>query len=485
MQARLGIRGKVERAMRKSSRFGFERCVLVLGPLVSFVVALTLLARPAFAGTARRDPPLLFGAGPHVVRPPVEIDPLLPTGAPFAAQRERPRSLGAACSARYPLCVQRGAGVSAEQTNRALPAFELGYERVVEALRVPAPLADDAHGGSDALDWYLESGSAELTAERDAVGLGGLDRAAAFCVSRPSDDDLLAQRDATLCLGEAIAKRLDPGETPGVARAFATELWWLTGRVSALDVQLVDDAQAHPELALAGRSAPANGAAVLLLDFLEQARSSQGIAQLATSLFSAAASSTPSGAFDWNNEPDVFDVLRHTLDEDTAKVGTLFGDYAVSRAFLGDRDDGSHPPFGEWAGAFARPRYDWTIKFSSLPRRVRAARPIEPTGIELIWVDLDEVPLGVSLGFESEWEAPVAFKWRLISLDESGREMARVDVPFQERGRSSEGRVVNLTGVRAVLAIGINMGGVDLAHPFDPDLDPFEAQSCTAYFARM
>ena len=63
--------------------------------------------------------------------------------------------------------------------------------------------------------------------------------------------------------------------------------------------------------------------------------------------------------------------------------------------------------------------------------------------------------------------------------------MARVDVPFQERGRSSEGRVVNLTGVRAVLAIGINMGGVDLAHPFDPDLDPFEAQSCTAYFARM
>ena len=95
------------------------------------------------------------------------------------------------------------------------------------------------------------------------------------------------------------------------------------------------------------------------------------------------------------------------------------------------------------------------------------------------------MPIGVSLGFESEWEAPVAFKWRLISLDESGQEMARVDVPFQERGRSSEGRVVNLTGVRSVLAVGINMGGVDLAHPFDPDLDPFEPQSCTAYFARM
>jgi hypothetical protein len=471
--------------MRKINRSSIEHCVLGFTRLLSFALTLTLLARPASAGTVRRDPPLLFGAGPHVVRPPVEIDPLLPTGATFAAQRERPRSLEAGCSGRYPVCVQRGPGVSAAQASRALTALELGYERVVEALRTPEPLADDGHGGSDALDWYLVPNAAQVAVERDSLGLGGLDRAAAFCVSSGSDDDLLAERDATLCVAEAIAKRLDPGETPGVARAFATELWWLTGRVSALDVQLVDDAQAHPERALAGRSAPANGAAALLLDFLEQARSSQGVGELATSLLSAAASSTQAGAFEWNNEPDVFDVLRHTLDEDTAKVGTLFGDYAVSRAFLGDRDDGSHAPFAEWAGAFGRPRYDWTIKFSSLPRRVRAARPIEPTGIELIWIDLDEVPLGVSLGFESEWEAPVAFKWRLVSLDETGREMARVDVPFQERGRSAEGRVVNLTGVRAVLAIGINMGGVDLAHPFDPDLDPFEAQSCTAYFARM
>jgi hypothetical protein len=36
---------------------------------------------------------------------------------------------------------------------------------------------------------------------------------------------------------------------------------------------------------------------------------------------------------------------------------------------------------------------------------------------------------------------------------------------------------MNLLNVRAVLAIGINVGGVDLAHPFDPDLDPIEPQS--------
>jgi hypothetical protein len=433
----------------------------------------------------RRDPPLLFGGAPHTVRPPVEIDPLLPTGAPFAAQRERPHSVGAACSARQPVCVQRGEGSSAAQVLRALQALELAYEKLVLASKLPAPLPDDARGGSDALDWYLIGDGSELAAERDAVRLGALDRAAAFCVSGTSDDQLSLERNATLCIGEAIAKRLDPGEAPAIQRAFATELWWLTGSIGSLDVQAVDDAQAQPERAIAGRSAEFSAAAALLFEFLESARSSQPAAGLVTSLLSAAASSTPSGALAWNNEPDVFDVLRHSLDEDTGKVATLLSEYAVSRAFLGDRDDGTHPPFLEWAGAFARPRYDWTIKFSSLPRRVRASRPIEPSGIELIWVDLDEVPIGVSLGFESEWEAPVSFKWRLISLDDQGREMARVDVPFQERGRSSEGRVVNLTGVRAVLAIGINMGGVDLAHPFDPDQDPFEAASCTAYFARM
>jgi len=433
----------------------------------------------------RRDPPLLFGGAPHTIRPPVEIDPKLPQGARFAAEHERPHSIGAACSARQPVCVQRGEGSSQVQALRALQALELAYERVVLASKLPAPLPDDGHGGSDALDWYLTGDSRELAAERDALRLGALDRAAAFCVSSASDDTLSLERNATLCVGEAIAKRLDPGEAPAIQRAFATELWWLTGSIGSLDVQAIDDAQAHPERAIAARSVASSAAATLLFEFLESARSAQAAGGLVTSLLSAAASSTQGGAFEWNNEPDVFDVLRHSLDEDTGKVATLLSEYAVSRAFLGDRDDGTHPPFLEWAGAFARPRYDWTIKFSSLPRRVRASRPIEPSGIELIWVDLDEVPIGVSLGFESEWEAPVSFKWRLISIDDQGREMARVDVPFQERGRSSEGRVVNLTGVRAVLAIGMNMGGVDLAHPFDPDQDPFEAASCTAYFARM
>jgi hypothetical protein len=458
---------------------------LLVARACGFGVALAFVAPAALAATARRDPPLLFGAGPHQIRPPISIDPKLPTGPAFAAELERPRSTGAACSARVPVCVQRGAGVSGVSALRALDAFESAYERVVQVLALPAPLADDGHGGSDALDWYLDDTHGALVTERDAVGLAEFDRAAAFCVSGGSEDDFLLERDATLCVAEAIAKRLAPGEIPTVQRAFATELWWLTGRVTALDVEVVDDAQAHPERAVAARSAEFNAGATLLLDFLETARSAQDSAGLSTSLFAAAADQTAPGAFEWNDEPDVFDVLRHSLDEDTGQLATLLGQYAVSRAFLGDRDDGAHPPYEAWAGSFGRVRYDWTIAFSSLPRRVRASRAIEPSGIEMAWVDLDEVPIGVSLGFESEWEAPVAFHWTLVSVDDHGQEMARVEVPFQERGRSAEGRVVNLTGVRAVLAIGVNIGGIDLGHPFDPDLDPFEPQSCTLYFARM
>src|SRR5450432_3831232 len=128
--------------------------------LVAFVGGLA--ARHAIAGTVRRDPPLLFGAGPHVVRPPVAIDPDLPTGAPFAASLERPRSLDGACSAREPVCVHRGPGVSGAQALGALQALEAAYDRVVQVLALPAPLPDDGHGGSDALDWYLDAQQSEL-----------------------------------------------------------------------------------------------------------------------------------------------------------------------------------------------------------------------------------------------------------------------------------------------------------------------------------
>jgi hypothetical protein len=79
----------------------------------------------------------------------------------------------------------------------------------------------------------------------------------------------------------------------------------------------------------------------------------------------------------------------------------------------------------------------------------------------------------------------VSFQWQLVKLSESGVELGRVDVPFQERGRDAEARVTGLEGAAAVLVVGTNLEGIEVAHPFDPDIAPFEPHGVTVYFARL
>jgi hypothetical protein len=72
-----------------------------------------------------------------------------------------------------------------------------------------------------------------------------------------------------------------------------------------------------------------------------------------------------------------------------------------------------------------------------------------------------------------------------LLIDREGREVRRMDVAFQERGTSADGRVLRLDGAKAIIIAGINLGGVELAHPFDPDVAPFEPAACTVYLVSM
>jgi hypothetical protein len=130
-------------------------------------------------------------------------------------------------------------------------------------------------------------------------------------------------------------------------------------------------------------------------------------------------------------------------------------------------------------------RFDWVVRYSELPRRVLATRPIEPTGSVYLLLELDDVALGATLGFQAEWEAPVAFVWSLVQVDAQGREMSRLLVPFNERATSTEQRLQNFESAAYVLVIGTNMGGVDRDHPFDPDVFPYEPHLTTVYLARL
>jgi hypothetical protein len=223
----------------------------------------------------------------------------------------------------------------------------------------------------------------------------------------------------------------------------------------------------------------------MTFEYLESKRGAAGPGVLATGLLALSASRTSGKAWLWNNEPDMFDVLRHSLGSNRVAFASLLGSLTVARAFLGDRDDGSHWPAMAWTGAFGKVRFDWSIRFSTLPRRVASSRPIEPTGAFYLWLDLDDVPLGAALAVQAEWEHPVPFKWEIVRVDKDGRELGRLDVPYQETGTSFEQRVVGLEAAAGLIIAGVNVGDTEINYPFDPDIAPFEGQRCTVYLARL
>lgn len=431
----------------------------------------------------RREPPLLLGGARERPRRVVPVDPRLPTGAELRAAA-RPEADARLCSRTRPVCVH-AASDRAESLPTALRALEWAYERTVLALKLPEPLPDDGEGGSDALDVYLGDAHDELVVEAGPLHPGVFTEAPAFC-RLPALDGPLLLRAATLCVGEAIALALDASEPPHVRRAFATAAWWTIGTPTSLDLEAIDDVQSRPHAAIVTRDrSPASEGAALFFEYLEAARSAGEPLALSAALLSAAASERAATDFAFRNEPDLFDVLRHSLDEDESRFAALMVDFAVSRAFVGARDDGLHLPTLAWSGAFGRARFDWVIPFSSLPRRVAIQPPIDSTGAALIWLDLDEVPIGATLAVRAEWEAPVNFQWQLVKISPTGQEIGRVDVPYQQRARQAEVRMTRLEGAAAVLIVGTNLEGIEIAHPFDPDIAPFEPHGASVYLVRL
>jgi hypothetical protein len=450
---------------------------------VAALLGTLLTAITAPAAMPRRENPLILGGARPPVAKQILLDPRLPTGAEISFE-PRPAAPGPLCSALRPLCVH-GRQPDDPDVARSLAALETAYDRLVLALGLPAPRADRGAGGSDALDAYLASPESDLSVVVEPPLPGPFSESSAFC-HLPVGDPILLERSATLCLGEAIAAGLDSSETPHLRRAFATWLWWVSGAPTCLDVEAVDRVQAHPEMPIATRerSTFSEGSA-LFFEYLESVRSASALGELSSSLLSASVSSSRGLGLDYVNDPDLFDVLRHTLDEEPDRFAALMIDFSVARAFVGSRDDGLHLPALGWSGAFGRVRYDWSLPFSSLPRRVLVNPAVDSTGSVLIYLDLDEVGLGAALGFRAEWEPPVNFQWQLVKIAPDGTELGRIDVPFRQRAHDADARVSNLDGARAILVVGTNLEGIDLSHPFDPDVAPFEPHAATVYLVRL
>lgn len=324
------------------------------------------------------------------------------------------------------------------------------------------------------LDVYLTAEPIDVRVEIDARDLGlQTDSASAFCVASAADGAPL--RSATLCVGEAIALRLDAAETPFSRRALAMELWLATGAPTSADARAFDDFQAHPEHAILARehSDMSEGSA-LLFEYLDQAKGRGGPASVALATFALSAQTASPVAARFVNEPDIADVLRATFGGTPSDVSRLFGDFAVARAFIGARDaEGMLPGLG-WLGDFGRVRFEWSIESRSLPRQLAPSRPVEPTGATYVWVSLGADAEGKSLAFQADWEEPVSFRWTLVLVGADGRRVRRFDVPFLERQTHVERLVSDLGDATGLLIAGTNLGGLGPTYPFDPDFEPFE-----------
>lgn len=437
------------------------------------------------AGLGRAQ--LLLGGGHGAVeRPPPALDARIPRGA---ARVNTPRPVWAAgpaaCSTRYPVCVHKADKADSLQAIAWLSALEAAYERVVLCLGAPGPLDDAGRGGTPALDMYLEDGEEPLWVGVDGTTPGAAhDTSAAFCVAGDRAEPI--GRGATLCLGEAIALRLDAAETPFTRRALATELWLHTGLPTSADVRAIDDTQAEPEHAIVARDRTrfSEGGA-LLFEYVDFAKGHGVAAEAALATYAMSAGPPSPSALRWTNEPDILDVLRATFGPTPSDVARFFGDFSLARAFIGTRDAASSWPLLGFAGNFGRVRFEWSVPFSSLPRRLMPAHPVEPTGSTYLFVALDGNTSGQTIAFQADWEPPVSFRWTLALVASNGHLVRRIDVPYLERETHVERIVGDLSGSAGLLVAGTNLGGLGPSYPFDPDFEPFEPHGYTVYLARQ
>jgi hypothetical protein len=274
--------------------------------------------------------------------------------------------------------------------------------------------------------------------------------------------------------------RLDAGaETAAVAMA-SSYIATLTAPCDLAAIAAVDAFQREPARGIASDDEPEGLAGSLLFPwYLDDAYGTGRPAAVILGLLAVSAQRTPPGSLLFHNEPDIFDALRSSLHFRRSTLDELLLDFAVARAFVGSRSDEAHLTDAARFGDLGRVRFEWSVPFSSLPRRLAPASPLEPTGAAYLWLDLEGAPRGADLTFVADWELPAVFRWALVKVDRSGAEVGRVGVAGIFGSSHAERTVVGLDDLAGVLIVGVSAGSMDRSHPFDPDEAPFMPHAFT------
>ena len=398
-----------------------------------------------------------------------------PAGREVASARVRPDPAAVpvvACSFDEPVCVRAAPSVNEASILSTLRHAEHAL-RGYRALGLPPPLPRP--GGPASYDLYLLPAEPRpLTVGELTPGSDGVDRAAAFTLLPPPSPraGCAAAFSIAQALAHAVGLRFDAGAEDGALSMASSYLASIVAPCPNVELAAVDDLQRHPERTFAAGDPSRADGALLFPWFLDDAYGRGVPGAVIASLLALATQKTPPGSLQWKNEPDIFDALRVTMRNRGSTLDQLLLDFAVARAFVGSRSDGGHLGDVERFGAFGRVRFEWSVPYGSLPRRLAPGVPIEPLGMTYLWVDTSSAPPGSELTFVADWELPAVFRWALVKVDKSGAEAGRLDVAGLFGASHAERTLVDVDGLAGVIVVGVNAGSMDRSHPFDPDEQP-------------
>ncbi len=393
-----------------------------------------------------------------------------------------PPSTSRACSFTTPVCVHTAfAPVPASTAAAVLRAAESALS-AYRVLGLPMPLPDGTRGGTPEYDVYLIApdqlpGGAVTVADPESDPYP-TDQAAAYTLfPTPSTWGCDLSFEVARHVAEAIFLRLDGAAERGLLAAASSYLASIVAPCAAVETPAVDAFQARPHRAITEPvPGPASGA-LLFPMYLEENGGTGNPGQLVTSLFAIATQKTDPSSPTWQNEPDTFDALRSSLKFRGASLDDLLLGFAVDRAFTGDRSDGGHLWATDLYGAAGRVFFEWNIPYSSLPRRLAPARPLEPTGATYLWLDLADAPKDAEITFVADWELPAVYRWSLVKVDKAGAETGRIDIAGIVGASHAERTVVLREELAGLIVVGTFTGSLDRTLPFDPDESPFMPHS--------
>lgn len=403
-----------------------------------------------------------------------------PAGSPRLPFVARPAAVETACDAPGFVCVHRPADVDPTAAQLALREA-VAARRALDAAGARRPPDDALEGGSPAFDVYLDGVADAPRAHADPpLGLA-LDGSSSFVVAPPpgASTGCVYRHRLAQALAHASLLGLDAGAEPGGAALHASWLASIAAPCGVVEIAAVDRFQRTPERGLiSGGPGRADGG-MLLSQYLDEVYGNGSPGRVMTSVLAVSSQRTPAGAEHWHNEPDVFDALRLAARDREAELADVLLDFAVHRAFVGSRSDGQHLRDVRRFGDLGRVRFEWSVDYASLPRRLAPRAPIDATGMTYLWLDLGGAPAGASLTFVADWELPVLFRWALVRIGEDGTEEGRINVAGPYGKTQATQTLVNLGELSAVLIVGMNLGDIARDQPFDPDDAPHEAHGYT------